>query len=339
MSKIVSEIDIRRLLEAALDEIRAADSLDGLDQVRGKHLGKKSPFAQVLRSLGNLPQKKRASLGAEANQAKQKLQEAVKDRRKNLEPKSGRGMDKTLPGRGLPLGGLHPLTRVIQEAKEIFGAMGFSAMDGPEVEDAFHNFEALNTPEDHPARDLHDTFFLGEDRLLRTHTSPVQIRVMESQPPPVRMIAVGRCYRRDATDASHLPVFHQLEGLAVDEDISFSDLKGVLGGFMREFFGKETRCRYRSSYFPFVEPGAELDVSCRRCQGSGCPVCKKTGWLEVAGLGLVHPAVFKAVGYDASKFSGFAFGFGIERLAMLRWGISDIRLFVENDLRFLQQFR
>lgn len=339
MPEMDQEDPIGGLLKTALQDVENADNLDQLDRAKGKHLGKNSALAEILHSLGTVSKDKRAALGSGANKAKIKIQEVIKQRRLLLQAPPKESVDKTLPGRKVPVGGLHPLTQVMQEAKAIFGAMGFSTVDGPEIEDPFHNFEALNTPEDHPARDLQDTFFIDKDQLLRTHTSPVQIRVMKGQKPPIRMIAMGRCYRRDATDATHLPVFHQVEGLAVDKDISFADLKGVLGEFTRQFFGPETRCRYRSSFFPFVEPGAELDVTCRGCKGSGCRICKQTGWLELGGLGLVHPAVFRAVGYDPESVSGFAFGFGIERLAMLRWGISDIRLFIENDLRFLEQFR
>ena len=285
----------------------------------------------------------RAEVGAQYNNAKKLLQIAIEARREQLEQaavsdqlESGR-IDVTLPGRGEATGGMHPITRVRLRIEELFRHAGYEVAEGPEVEDEFHNFEALNIPADHPARAMHDTFYLEDGLLLRTHTSPVQIRAMLSRQPPLALIAPGRVYRCDS-DVSHSPMFHQVEGLLVDTDVSFANLKAVLHQFMESLFERSLAMRLRPSYFPFTEPSAEVDISCVLCDGQGCRVCKQTGWLEVAGCGMVHPNVFKACGIDSERYTGFAFGFGIERLAMLRYGVNDLRLFYDNDLRFLAQF-
>jgi phenylalanyl-tRNA synthetase alpha chain len=321
-----------------------------LEELRVRWLGRQGAVTQLLRSLGSLPAADRPRVGAAANELKGRL-EALIDRRlgdlreaERREARARQRLDVTLPGRRPPPGGLHPLTRVQDEIVGIFLGLGFSVAEGPEVETDYHNFEALNIPRDHPARDMQDTFYLeGErgrddaDTLLRTHTSPVQIRTMQAQRPPVRIIVPGRVYRRDA-DITHSPMFHQVEGLAVDRGISMGDLKGTLELFAREMFGPRSRIRFRPSFFPFTEPSAEVDVLCFLCGGDGCRVCKQSGWLEILGSGMVHPQVLRNVGYDPEEVTGWAFGMGIERVAMLKYGVDDIRLFFENDLRFLGQF-
>jgi phenylalanyl-tRNA synthetase alpha chain len=277
------------------------------------------------------------------NQAKDKVQQSLEARKLTLKDAQlnarleSEKVDVTLPGRGQHSGGLHPVTQTLQRIEALFSQLGFSVAEGPEIEDDFHNFESLNIPETHPARAMHDTFYFDAHTLLRTHTSPVQIRTMEQQQPPLRVIAPGRVYRCDS-DLTHTPMFHQVEGLMVDEAVSFADLKGILDDFLRNFFERDLEVRFRPSYFPFTEPSAEADIQCVMCGGAGCRVCSHTGWLEVLGCGMVHPEVFRHVGIDSEKYSGFAFGMGVERLAMLRYGVNDLRLFFENDLRFLQQF-
>ena len=307
-------------------------------------LGRQGQLTQLLRSLGSLPLEDRKAVGLEANRAKARL-EALFDSATaavlEAEREAARArerLDLTLPGRRPPLGVVHPLTRVHDEIVTIFAGLGFSVAEGPEIETDYFNFEALNIPSDHPARDMQDTFYLPGGALLRTHTSPVQIRTMLAQKPPVRIVVPGRVHRRDIPDATHSPVFHQVEGLAVDRNVTMADLKGTLELFARELFGSRSRIRFRPSFFPFTEPSAEVDVLCFLCGGDGCRVCKQSGWLEILGSGMVHPQVLRNVGYDPEDVTGWAFGMGIERIAMLKYGVDDIRLFFENDVRFLSQF-
>ena len=335
--------DLATLLRQALDEVAASTTLAALDEVRVRWLGKKGAFTDQLKALGALPAADRPAVGARINEAKQQFETAVETAREALsraaveaELAAGR-IDVTLPGRGESRGGVHPVTRARLRIERIFRDSGFEVATGPEIEDDFHNFEALNIPADHPARAMHDTFYFPDGRLLRTHTSPVQIRELRKGRLPLAMIMPGRVYRVDY-DMTHSPMFHQVEGLVVDEGVNFANLKAVLQGFLRAFFEKDLRMRLRPSYFPFTEPSAEVDMSCVFCDGAGCRVCKHTGWLEIAGCGMVHPNVFAAAGVDSGRWTGYAFGMGIERLAMLRYGVSDLRLFYESDLRFLRQF-
>jgi phenylalanyl-tRNA synthetase alpha chain len=329
----------REAREAALASTTSAE----LEQVRVRFLGRQGSLTQLLRSLGSLSPAERPRVGAAANEAKKELEHLLEVRLAETveaERRAARARERpdlTLPGRRPPRGAVHPLAQVDAQIVEIFAGLGFSVAEGPEIETDYYNFEALNFPPDHPARDMQDTFFLPGDRLLRTHTSPVQIRTMQMQRPPVRVICPGRVYRRDA-DITHSPVFHQVEGLAVDRQTSMADLKATLELFAREMFGPASRIRFRPSFFPFTEPSAEVDVICFLCGGEGCRVCKSSGWLEILGSGMVHPNVLKNVGYDPEEFTGWAFGMGIERIAMLKYGIDDIRLFFENDVRFLSQF-
>ncbi len=335
--------ELAALTEAALAQIASSASMAALDEVRVRWLGRKGTLTEQLKSLGSLPAAERPAAGALINHAKQQLSAAIEARaqeleRARVERELAQGkIDVSLPGRGEATAGLHPITRTRLRIEEIFRRAGFSVAEGPEIEDDFHNFEALNIPADHPARAMHDTFYLKDGRLLRTHTSPVQIRAMLRAKPPLALIAPGRVYRCDS-DVSHSPMFHQVEGLFVDEQVSFANLKAVLHRFMEAFFERDLAMRLRPSYFPFTEPSAEVDISCVLCQGQGCRVCKHTGWLEVAGCGMVHPRVLQHGGIDPERYSGYAFGAGIERLAMLRYGVNDLRLFFENDLRFLHQF-
>jgi phenylalanyl-tRNA synthetase alpha chain len=335
--------DLASLQQRALDEVAASTTLAALDEARVRWLGKKGLLTEQLKSLGALPAAERPAAGARINEAKQQVEAAIDAARDALsraaveaELAAGR-IDVTLPGRGETRGGVHPVTRARLRIERIFRDSGFEVATGPEIEDDFHNFEALNIPADHPARAMHDTFYFPDGRLLRTHTSPVQIRELRKGRLPLAMIMPGRVYRVDH-DMTHSPMFHQVEGLVVDEQVSFSHLKSVLQGFLRAFFEKDLRMRLRPSYFPFTEPSAEVDMSCVFCDGAGCRVCKHTGWLEIAGCGMVHPNVFAAAGVDAERWTGYAFGMGIERLAMLRYGVNDLRLFYESDLRFLRQF-
>ncbi|NEV60311.1 phenylalanine--tRNA ligase subunit alpha [Thiorhodococcus minor] len=338
-----NELGLDSLQAAALAAIAAAADLAGLDQVRVRYLGKSGELTALLKQLGKLPAPERPAAGQAINQAKVAVQQAIDARKSALEEAAlaerlaAERIDVTLPGRGQRPGGLHPVTRALRRIERLFANAGFAVVEGPEVEDAYHNFEALNIPEHHPARAMHDTFYFDTDRLLRTHTSPVQIRVMEEQAPPLKIIAPGRVYRCDS-DLTHTPMFHQVEGLLVDEQVSFADLKGVLYEFLTNFFERDLKLRFRPSYFPFTEPSAEVDIQCVMCDGSGCRVCKQTGWLEVLGCGMVYPEVFRHVGIDPDKHLGYAFGMGVERLAMLRYGIDDIRLNFDNDLRYLRQF-
>jgi len=336
-------LGIDALRAAALAAIDGAADLAQLDQVRVRFLGKSGELTALLKQLGTLPKEERPAAGQWINQAKDALQQALDARKAVLDQAAltarlgAECIDVTLPGRGRQSGGLHPVTRTLRRIERLFANAGFVVVEGPEVESAYHNFEALNIPEHHPARAMHDTFYFDADRLLRTHTSPVQIRVMTEQAPPLKVIAPGRVYRCDS-DLTHTPMFHQVEGLLVDEQVSFADLKGVLYDFLSSFFERDLKLRFRPSYFPFTEPSAEVDIQCVMCGGAGCRVCKHTGWLEVLGCGMVYPEVFRHVGIDPDRYLGYAFGMGVERLAMLRYGIDDIRLYFENDLRFLRQF-
>jgi phenylalanyl-tRNA synthetase alpha chain len=338
-----SRLDINELNDQATAAIAAAADVAALDQVRVQYLGKNGLLTAQLKKLGALPKEQRPQAGQLINIAKRELQAAIESRRAALEAAGLEArlqqecVDVTLPGRAENVGGLHPVTRTLQRIERLFANAGFSVAEGPEIEDDFHNFEALNIPSHHPARAMHDTFYFNEHLLLRTHTSPVQIRVMQEAEPPLKIIAPGRVYRCDS-DVTHTPMFHQVEGLLVDEQASFADLKGVLHDFLTRFFERELKLRFRPSYFPFTEPSAEVDIECVMCGGAGCRVCGHTGWLEVLGCGMVHPRVFQHVGIDSEKYTGYAFGMGVERLAMLRYGVNDLRLFFENDLRFLRQF-
>jgi phenylalanyl-tRNA synthetase alpha chain len=337
------EQELKTLVESAESEIANASAVDAVESLRVHYLGKKGVVTEQLKRLGTLPPEQRPAFGKDVNEAKQRLQHRIAERKTALERAARNArlaserLDVTLPGRGTQNGGLHPVTRTIERLEQIFTTMGFEVADGPEIEDDFHNFEALNIPPDHPARAMHDTFYFDAHTVLRTHTSPVQIRYMRQHQPPLRVIAPGRVYRCDS-DVTHTPMFHQLEGLWVDDAISFADLKGLIHDFLVQFFEKELAVRFRPSFFPFTEPSAEVDIGCVICGGDGCRVCKNTGWLEILGCGMVHPEVFRHVGVDSERFTGLAFGLGVERLAMLRYGVNDLRLFFENDLRFLRQF-
>jgi phenylalanyl-tRNA synthetase alpha chain len=334
---------LERLQSEVVISISQASTEKEISEIRLKYLGKKGSITQVLKSLGTLPESERREVGQRANQLKEsteaKIEETLlqiqeRERRKALEREK---IDVTLPGRRIPVGKRHPLTQILDEIIDIFSRLGFEVVEGPEVELDYYNFEALNIPKGHPAREMQATFFISEDVVLRTHTSPVQVRTMEKKRPPVRVICPGAVYRCDS-DPTHSPMFHQVEGLLVDKGITFADLKGVLTVFVHQMFGKETKLRFRTSFFPFTEPSAEIDIECFICGGKGCGVCSNTGWLEILGSGMVDPAVYKFVNYDPEEVTGFAFGMGIERIAMLKFGINDIRLFFMNDLRFLKQF-
>lgn len=335
--------DIQALVAEARSAAQSADSLAALEQVRVDYLGKKGRITERLKQLGKAAPEERRALGAKINEAKEAVQAQLTECRSALEERAlserlaAETVDVTLPGRGQAGGGLHPVTRTLDRIEDLFVQLGFEVAEGPEIEDDYHNFGALNIPESHPARAMHDTFYFDASTVLRTHTSPVQIRAMERREPPLRIIAPGRVYRCDS-DLTHTPMFHQVEGLLVDERVTFADLKGVLDDFLRNFFEQDLAVRFRPSYFPFTEPSAEVDVQCVKCQGSGCRICSHTGWLEVLGCGMVHPKVLENVGIDTERFTGFAFGMGAERLAMLRYGVDDLRTFFENDLRFLKQF-
>lgn len=337
-------MDLQKLTADALALINAADSLEILDQIRVNYLGKKGELTSLLKTLGTLPVEEKKAAGENINNAKREVQQALEVRKQTLEAEklnarlSSEKVDVTLPGRGQQPGGLHPVTLTMERIENLFSRLGFTVAQGPEIEDDYHNFEALNIPSHHPARAMHDTFYFDANTLLRTHTSPVQIRHMETNQPPLRIIAPGRVYRCDS-DLTHTPMFHQVEGLLVDENVSFADLMGTLADFLKQFFEDENlKTRFRPSYFPFTEPSSEVDIQCVMCEGKGCRVCGQTGWLEVLGCGIVHPKVFEAAGIDTEKYTGYAFGMGVERLAMLRYGVNDLRLFFENDLKFLQQF-
>ena len=337
-------VDLTDLAQEALAAVAACADLTVLDEARVHWLGKKGVLTEQLKTLGALPAAERPAAGARINQAKEQVQAAIEARRAALERAdierrlaAGR-IDVTLPGRGEESGGLHPLTQARLRIETLFRRAGFEVASGPEIEDDFYNFEALNIPPNHPARAMHDTLYFLDGRLLRTHTSPVQIRALQARGAPLAIIAPGRVYRCDS-DMTHSPMFHQLEGLVVDENVSFANMKAVLHGFLQAFFERELAMRLRPSFFPFTEPSAEVDMSCVFCEGRGCRVCKHTGWLEISGCGMVHPNVLTASGIDAERYTGYAFGAGIDRLAMLRYGVNDLRSFFDNDLRFLRQFR
>lgn len=336
--------ELDELVRNAEECVAEANDLAALDQVRVRFLGKKGEITNRMQMLGSLPAEERREAGMVINTAKVAVQQLIESRQADLQQAAlnarlvQESIDVTLPGRGQQTGGLHPVTRTLMRIEKLFSQLGFEVAEGPEIEDDYHNFEALNIPESHPARAMHDTFYFDAHTVLRTHTSPVQIRVMETRKPPLRVMAPGRVYRCDS-DLTHTPMFHQVEGLLVDENVSFADLKGILDDFLRNFFEKDLAVRFRPSYFPFTEPSAEADIQCVMCGGKGCRVCSHTGWLEVLGCGMVHPKVFEHVGVDTERYTGFAFGMGVERLAMLRYGVNDLRLFFENDLRFLRQFR
>ncbi|ADY73283.1 Phenylalanyl-tRNA synthetase alpha chain [Desulfurobacterium thermolithotrophum DSM 11699] len=327
-----------------LKKIEEVSSLEELEKLRVEFIGRKGKVTELLKSIPTLPPEERKEFGKACNILKGEIESLIKEKQsyfKEIEKKKKlekEKIDVTLPGRRKPLGSLHVVTKTLKEIVSIFTKMGFSVAEGPEIETDFYNFEALNIPKGHPAREMQDTFYISEDVVLRTHTSPVQIRVMEKHQPPIQIIAPGKVYRKDA-DVTHTPMFHQVEGLMVDQKVTFADLKGVLELFLKEIFGSSTKVRFRPSYFPFTEPSAEVDIGCVICGGSGCKVCKGTGWLEILGCGMVDPAVFKAVDINPDIYQGFAFGMGVERIAMLKYGIDDLRLFFENDLRFLRQFR
>ncbi|MDG0970481.1 MAG: phenylalanine--tRNA ligase subunit alpha [Porticoccaceae bacterium] len=335
--------ELQILASQAEASINDAVDLSGLDDLRVEYLGKKGKLTGLLKGLGRLSAEDRPTAGAEINKVKQIVQGLINARKTQFEDIAmdaklvGETIDVTLPGRGQSVGGLHPVTRTMERIEDFFTKIGYEVQLGPEIEDDYHNFEALNIPSHHPARAMHDTFYIDPNTVLRTHTSPVQVRTMETQAPPIRIICPGRVYRCDS-DLTHTPMFHQVEGLVVDKDISFADLKGVIDQFLKAFFEADLAVRFRPSYFPFTEPSAEVDIQCTNCGGNGCRVCSHTGWLEVMGCGMVHPNVLQHCEVDSETFTGFAFGMGVERLAMLRYGVNDLRLFFENDLRFLKQF-
>jgi phenylalanyl-tRNA synthetase alpha chain len=335
---------LQQIIQAAELAIADSNTLQQLDQIRIQVLGKKGQLTEYLKMLGGLPAEERPKAGQAVNRAKQKLVELIDLREQTLhaaelvQQLSAESIDVTLPGRGQSIGTIHPVTRTRERIENFFAQVGFHVEEGPEIESDYYNFEALNIPLQHPARAMHDTFYITENLVLRTHTSPVQIRVMENTKPPVKIIASGRVYRCDS-DLTHTPMFHQLEGLLIDEKANFAELKGLLSDFLQHFFEKpELKTRFRPAYFPFTEPSAEVDIQCVMCEGQGCRVCKQTGWLEVLGCGMVHPNVLKAVNIDSEHYQGYAFGLGLDRLTMLRYRISDLRIMFENDLRFLKQF-
>ncbi|MGQ9426134.1 phenylalanine--tRNA ligase subunit alpha [Gilvimarinus sp. F26214L] len=330
----------------ALEQVGGASDLTALENLRVALLGKKGEITGLLKNLGGLSPEERPRVGAQINQVKQEVQALIEERRQALEAAAIEArlaletIDVTLPGRAGEYGSLHPVTRTIERIEALFTSIGYTVEEGPEIEDDYHNFEALNIPEHHPARAMHDTFYVEPglgNLVLRTHTSPVQVHTMENKQPPLRVICPGRVYRCDS-DLTHTPMFHQVEGLVVDEGVSFADLKGTVDQFLKAFFEQDVPVRFRPSFFPFTEPSAEVDIQCTNCSGKGCRVCKNSGWLEVMGCGMVHPNVFRSSGIDPEKYTGFAFGMGPDRLAMLRYGVNDLRMFFENDLRFLQQF-
>ncbi|PCK10115.1 MAG: phenylalanine--tRNA ligase subunit alpha [Alteromonadaceae bacterium] len=335
--------NLTTLTEEALALVMKADSLPLLEQVRVDYLGKKGHLTALLKTLGSMSAQERPAAGAGINKCKAQVQEQIGLRKAKLEQAAideklaSETIDVTASGRSSEHGGLHPITRTMRRIESIFSAVGYTVEEGPEIEDDFHNFEALNIPSHHPARAMHDTFYVDKTHVLRTHTSPVQVRTMENTAPPIRVICPGRVYRCDS-DLTHTPMFHQVEGLVVDKGISFADLKGTVDQFLKSFFEADVPVRFRPSYFPFTEPSAEVDIQCTHCEGKGCRICKNTGWLEVMGCGMVHPNVFEACNVDTEQYTGFAFGMGVERLAMLRYNIGDLRLNFENDLEFLKQF-
>ena len=335
MENSIEEIEAR-----ATEEIEAATGGNEIQELSVKYLGRKGELTKFLRNISQLPPEERPAAGKNANILKKKLEKAINaalEKIEAAEAEKSDAIDVSLPGRPAAVGTLHPITRITREICSIFQKLGFDVAEGPEVESDYYNFEALNIPKNHPARDMQDTFYVSDNIVLRTHTSPLQVRIMEQTAPPVRVVAPGKVYRCDS-DLTHTPMFHQVEGLLVDENVSFGDLKGVLTAFVHQMFDQSISLRFRPSFFPFTEPSAEVDILCVMCKGKGCRVCSQTGWLEVLGSGMVHPAVFENVGYDTSKYTGFAFGMGVERITMLKYGIDDLRKFFENDRRFLKQF-
>ncbi len=334
------ENELQRLKAEAEEALHAIGDKAALEEFRVKFLGRKGLLSSTMKQLGKVSKEDRPRLGKLANTIKKGVEELFQDKKEVLESSGGgivEDVDLSLPGRSLPFGKLHPVTQVMDEICAVFEGMGFAVAEGPDVETDHYNFEALNIPKHHPARDMHDTFYVSDSILLRTHTSPMQARIMENQEPPLRYIAPGKVYRCDS-DITHTPMFVQVEGFLVDRKVSFADLKGVLSSFIHRMFRDDLPLRFRPSFFPFTEPSAEVDIACVFCGGSGCRICKRTGWIEILGAGLIDPEVMKMVGYDPDEFSGFAFGLGVERIAMLKYGIDDIRLYYENDLRFLSQF-
>ena len=335
------EQELHRLQQEAASSLAQIDDPAQLEAFRVRYLGRKGGLLTgIMRQLGSAAAVDRPRLGQLANEIKQEIERQFEEKKARIASQAvpvGEGVDLSLPGRFLPFGKLHPVTQVMEEICSIFEGLGFAVAEGPDVETDHYNFEALNIPKHHPARDMHDTFYVTDSILLRTHTSPMQARIMETQDPPLRYIAPGKVYRCDS-DITHTPMFHQVEGFLVDREVSFADLKGVLTSFTHKMFERELALRFRPSFFPFTEPSAEVDIACVICEGKGCRVCKRTGWLEILGSGLIDPEVLKMVGYDPDVYSGFAFGLGVERIAMLKYGIDDIRLYYENDLRFLSQF-
>ena len=334
------ENNLDQIHQNGLEELKAATSSNDIQDLSVRYLGRKGILTRFLRNISKLPADQRPEAGKKANDIKKILDKAFNQASEKFAAAGTakeEGIDVSLPGRTMLTGYLHPITQVNNQMCAIFSSLGFDIAEGPEIESDYYNFEALNFPKDHPARDMQDTFFVSEDVVLRTHTSPLQIRTMEKQPPPVRIICPGKVYRCDS-DLTHTPMFHQVEGLLVDKNISFGDLKGVLTTFVHQMFDEQTSLRFRPSFFPFTEPSAEVDILCVMCRGKGCRVCSQTGWIEILGSGMVHPALYENVGYDADRYTGFAFGMGVERIAMLKYGIDDLRKFFENDMRFLEQF-
>ncbi|MBR6472459.1 MAG: phenylalanine--tRNA ligase subunit alpha [Firmicutes bacterium] len=336
---------LQQILEDARAKLQEVQSLQEAEEIRVKVLGKKGQLTGILKSMGSLTPEERKELGMQANKTKSEIEamlnktfEQLKEKAQEAKFKAEK-IDVTEPGKEFKLGTKHPVTITIEEISKVFKSMGFTLTEGPEVETVYNNFDALNAGPNHPARDWTDTFYINDEVLLRTQTSPVQVRTLQSQKPPIRVFAPGRCFRCDTPDATHSPMFHQVEGLVVDEGITMADLKGVLDSFAKQMFGEETRTKFRPHHFPFTEPSAEMDVSCFKCGGKGCRVCKGSGWIEILGCGMVHPSVLEVGGIDTEKYTGFAFGLGVERVAMLKYGIDDIRLLYENDMRFIEQFK
>ena len=339
------QTELQKILADAKAQLKEAETVEACEEIRIKLLGKKGALTEILRGMGKLSPEDRKTLGQAANSVRAEIEDllekklsAAKKAAQNLKLASER-IDVTEPGRKFELGAKHPITLTIQEITNVFKAMGYSIVEGPEVETVWFNFDALNSPKNHPSRDMTDTFYFSADKLLRTHTSPVEVRTMLSQDLPIKVVVPGRCFRSDTPDATHSPMFHQVEGLVVDEGITMADLKGTLDTFAKLMFGSEVRTKLRPSHFPFTEPSAELDVSCFKCGGKGCNVCKGSGWIEILGCGLTHPHVLAAGGIDSEKYTGFAFGMGVERVAMLKYGVEDIRLFYENDMRLFDEFK
>ncbi len=336
---------LKNVLEEAKAKLDSVSSVEEAEDIRVRLLGKKGRMTELLRSMKDMAPEERKSFGQEANKARAEIENMLKAKKEELREKALNArferetIDVTEPGRQFPLGAAHPISMTINEITDIFMSMGFSVAEGPEVETVFYNFDALNAGPDHPARDMTDTFYINDEVLLRTQTSPVQVRVLEKKAPPIKVISPGRCFRCDTPDATHSPMFHQVEGLLVDEGVTMADLKGVLDVFAKEMFGRRVRTKFRPHHFPFTEPSAEMDVSCFKCGGKGCRVCKGSGWIEILGCGMVHPSVLEVGHVDTEKYTGFAFGMGVERIAMLKYGIDDIRLLYENDMRFISQFR